>query len=57
MGFAQSMPETLGAKYYTEYSLNTFKQLPALHQKIANSKFNYKDMLVFHFMLTIYTSL
>ena len=42
MGFAQSMPETLGAKYYTEYSLNTFKQLPALHQKIANSKFNYK---------------
>ncbi len=45
MGFAQSMPETLDAKYYTEYSLNTFKQLPALHQKIANSKFNYSSAL------------
>lgn len=41
-GFAQSNPESWDAKYYTGYSLQTFKQLPAVHQKIAGSKFNYR---------------
>jgi uncharacterized protein YkwD len=43
-GFAQSNPESWDAYYYTSYSLNSFKQLPAVHQKIAGSKFNYRLM-------------
>jgi uncharacterized protein YkwD len=43
-GFAQSNPESWDAYYYTSNSLNSFKQLPAVHQKIAGSKFNYRLM-------------
>ncbi len=42
VGFAQTNPETWDANYYTGYTLQTFKQLPAVHQKIAGSKFNYR---------------
>jgi uncharacterized protein YkwD len=40
--FAQSNPEHWDAKYYTGYSVQTFKRLPAVHQKIVGSKFNYR---------------
>ena len=43
-GFAQSNPESWDAYYYTSNSLNSFKQLPAVHQKIAGSTFNYRLM-------------
>jgi uncharacterized protein YkwD len=43
-GFAQSSHESWDASYYTNYSLNSFKQLPAVHQKIVGSKFNYRLM-------------
>ena len=42
VGFSQSNPEHWDAKYYTGYSVQTFKQLPAVHQKIAGSKFNHR---------------
>jgi len=42
--FAQSSPESWDAYYYTSFSLNSFKQLPAVHQKITASKFNYRLM-------------
>lgn len=42
VGFAQSNPEHWDAKYYTGYSLQTFKQLPAVHKKIAASTFNHR---------------
>lgn len=41
-GFAQTNPEHWDAKYYTGYSLQTFKQLPAVHKKIAGSTFNHR---------------
>jgi uncharacterized protein YkwD len=41
-GFAQSNPEHWDAKYYTGYTVETFKQLRAVHQKIAGSKFNHR---------------
>jgi len=48
-GFAQSNPEHWDASYYTGYSVQTFKQLPAVHKKIAGSKFNHRllDAAVF----------
>lgn len=42
VGFAQSNPEHWDAKYYTGYSVQTFKQLPAVHKKIVGSKFNHR---------------
>jgi len=41
-GFAQSNPEHWDAKYYTGYSVQTFKQLPAVQQKISATKFNHR---------------
>lgn len=41
-GFAQSNPEHWDAKYYTGYTVETFKQFRAVHQKIAGSKFNHR---------------
>jgi uncharacterized protein YkwD len=41
-GFAQSNPEHWDATYYTGYSVQTFKQLRAVHKKIAGSKFNHR---------------
>jgi uncharacterized protein YkwD len=41
-GFAQSNPEHWDAKYYTGYTVETFKQLRAVHQKIAGSTFNHR---------------
>ncbi|MFM1775456.1 MAG: hypothetical protein RJA53_1066 [Bacteroidota bacterium] len=48
-GFAQSNPEHWDASYYTGYSVQTFKQLSAVHKKIAGSKFNHRllDAAVF----------
>jgi len=43
-GFSQSGPETWDATYYTSYTLSSFKELPAVHQKIADAKFNYRLM-------------
>jgi uncharacterized protein YkwD len=43
-GFGQSSPELWNATYYTSYSLNSFKQLAEVHQKIAGSKFNFRLM-------------
>ncbi len=37
VGFAQSNLEHWDAKYYTGYSVQTFKQLPAVHKKIVGS--------------------
>ena len=42
VGFAQSNPEHWDAKYYTGYSVQTFKQLPAVHKKIVGSTFNHR---------------
>ena len=49
VGFAQSNPEPWDAKYYAGYSVQTFKQLSSVHQKIAGSKFNHRllDAAVF----------
>lgn len=41
-GFAQSSPEAWDASYYDGHTVQTFKQLPEVHQKIAGSKFNYR---------------
>ena len=48
-GFAQSSPEAWDASYYDGHTVQTFKQLPEVHQKIAGSKFNYRliDAAVF----------
>ncbi|MEK0413159.1 MAG: hypothetical protein RL070_647 [Bacteroidota bacterium] len=42
VGFAQSNAEHWDAKYYENYSVQTFKQLPAVHKKIAGSTFNHR---------------
>ena len=44
IGFTQSSSEAWDASYYVGYTVQTFKQLPAVHQKIAGSKFNYRLM-------------